>query len=136
MKIVSFLFREGSSVIFALLILGFALIKLEFLQVPHTATGMFIVSVVSLIYLGLQMAMAAFTKVGDDKPTLDMFFSMLPMFALVIIGVLAVVGATELSGFHLMGLLIAGGVVSMDVVLNTQVVFKINRLATDFVQMR
>lgn len=133
---VSFVFREGTSVLYAGAVVAFALLDLERLGLTETALGMFIVAIVSLVYLAVQMAMAAFTRVGDDRPTVDLFFSFIPLVALITVAVLAYVEFTALSRFQILGLVIAGAVVMMDVVLNTQVLFKINRLATDFVQMR
>lgn len=136
MKVLGFVFQEGSSFFYAALIIGFALIKAPFLELPHDHVGMFVITMVSLGYLAIQMSMASFAKVGEDRPLVDLFFSFFPGFALVIVTVLAGVGVVELEAFHVLGLLIAAAVVLMDIIFNTQVLFKMNRLATDMVQMR
>lgn len=136
MKILGFLFQEGTSVMFAALILLFALVQAPFLQLPHSDIGLFAVTMVSLGYLSIQMSMAAFAQVGQDRPLVDLFFSFFPLFAIVIVVVVAAVSPLSLSLFDIMGLVIITAVVMMDVIFNTQVLFKINRLATDFVQMR
>lgn len=134
MKFAIFLLREGSSILFAALVFAFSFIQVGQAQWP---TALFIVTLVCLTYLAFQMALAAFTRVGNDKPLIDFFFSMFPMFALIIITVLAVTGTSvfgSLDKLHIYGFVIAGVVTMMDIIFNTQTVFKINRLATDFVQ--
>ena len=136
-KAIGFIFQEGSSFLFTLLILGFAFgVNISFLQLPQDDVGMFVITIVSLGYLSLQMAMASFAKVGEDRPLVDLFFSFFPMIALIVIVVLAGVGVVKLQIFHMLGLMVAGCVTLMDIIFNTQVLFKMNRLATDMVQMR
>ncbi len=136
MRIVTFIFREGSSILFALFLLLFAVSGRVFADVPPNYVGMFFVALVCMGYLGVQMAMASFAEVGQDKPLFDLFFSLIPGIMLVIIGVLLVVGLLSVSSFHILGMTLAAVVVAMDVVFNTQVVFKMNRLATNIVQMK
>ena len=136
MSFVKFLFREGSSILFALFLLAFVYLTPEQGFFPHTTGGLFFMTLLCLGYLALQMGMAAFAQVGHDKPLLDLFFSLIPMFALFGIVLLAAIGQVALSGFHVYCLIIAGLVTVMDVIFNTQVLFKMNRLATDMVQMR
>ena len=52
------------------------------------------------------------------------------------IAVLSVVGSIHLSSFETLSLWLAAIVCLIDVVFNTQVIFKMNRLATDMVQMK
>lgn len=130
-----FIFREGSSVIFSILIAAFVFATAA-LNIEPGYVGMFTVALVIMIYLALQMGLAAFAQVGQDKPLLDLFFSLLPMITLVVIAVLAMTGMVALTMFHVLSLVLAALAVVLDVVFNTQVVFKMNRLATDMVQMR
>lgn len=134
MKFAIFLIREGSSILFAALIFAFSFVPVAQEQWPG---ALFIVTLVCLSYLSFQMALAAFTRVGNDKPLIDFFFSMFPMFALIIITVLALTGTgvfATLDTLHIYGFIVAGVITMMDIIFNTQTVFKINRLATDFVQ--
>jgi hypothetical protein len=135
-RIVTFIFREGSSIVFALFLLAFAFSGRLVETFPPNYVGMFLVALVCLIYLGLQMAMASFTVVGEDKPLFDLFVSLIPGIALVVVGVLLAVGMVKLPLFHILGLTVAAVTVILDVIFNTQVVFKMNRLATDIVQMK
>jgi len=135
-KLLGFIFQEGSSLLFAGLIVAFAMMDLPALELPQDHIGMFVITVVSLIYLALQMSMASFAAVGQDRPLVDLFFSFIPAFAMVVIVVLAAVNAIELTQFDVLGLVIASLVVVMDIIFNTQVLFKMNRLATDLVQMK
>ena len=80
--------------------------------------------------------MAAFSIVGVDRPLLDFFFSLMPLCTLAMIAVLTVVGSLTLSSFESMALWFAAAISLIDVVFNTQVIFKMNRLATDMVQMK
>lgn len=135
MKLLSFWFREGSSLIFAIFILAFSMFGN--LGIPDDATGLFTVTMIALGYLGLQMALAGFARVGQDKPLLDLFFSLLPVFALFAVIVLEFVGQDPLTTrFEWYAATTCGVVAVWDVIFNTQVVFKMNRLATDMVQMR
>lgn len=147
MKLVAFFFREGSSVVFAGLIAAFAYFQSQsgptqngleggavWLRQDHV--GMFVVAAVSIGYLALQMAMAAFARVGQDRPMVDVFFSFVPLIALIVVAVLVFANSLVLSAFSVLALAIAGAVVLMDIVFNSQILFKINRLANDFVQMR
>jgi len=135
-KIIGFIFQEGSSLLFAGLIIAFAMMELPALELPQDYVGMFVITVVCLIYLALQMSMASFAAVGQDRPLVDLFFSFIPAFAMVVIIVLASVNALELTQFDMLGLGVASAVVVMDIIFNTQVLFKMNRLATDLVQMK
>ncbi len=133
MALVRFLFREGSPFVFSALIILFAL---PVLDVPEDATGMFAVSVACLAYLAIQMGLTAFSRVGMDGPLVDMFLSLVPMITLIIIAVLGFTGQLPLSVFQQYSLGLAAVVVAMDIVFNTLVLFKMNRLANDFVPMR
>ena len=136
MKIVLFFFREGSSALYALYLAMFALTDSCVVCLTDNANSMFIVALIGLVYLCLQNAMAAFRIVGNDRPLLDFFFSLLPLFTLAMIAVLAMVGSITLSHFQTLALWFAAIVSLIDVVFNTQVMFKMNRLATDMVQMK
>jgi len=136
MKAISFFFREGSSVLFSIYLLVFALTDFCVVCAGTGAEGMFAVAVVCMIYLSLQSGMAAFSKVGNDGPIFDFFFSITPLFILLMIAVLTAVKAATLTSFEVLGLLLAFFVTMIDVIFNTQVVFKMNRLATDMVQMK
>lgn len=136
MPMFRFLLGEGSSIIFSLLLLAFVYSTPANGWFPHDMVGMFIVAISCLAYLGMQMSLAAFARVGQDKPIFDLFFSIVPLFALFGIVLLASVGQVALVSFHFYALIIAAAVTVLDVVFNTQVVFKMNRLATDMVQMR
>jgi len=96
-KLLGFIFQEGSSLLFAGLIVAFAMMDLPALELPQDHIGMFVITVVSLIYLALQMSMASFAAVGQDRPLVDLFFSFIPAFAMVVIVVLAAVNAIELT---------------------------------------
>jgi len=133
MAIIRFLFREGSPFAFSALIVVFAL---PYLPVPENAIGMFAVSVACLAYLSVQMGLTAFSRVGMDGPLVDMFLSLIPMITLIVIAVLGFVGQIQLSVFQQFGLGLAAMVVAMDILFNTLVLFKMNRLANDFVPMR
>jgi len=133
MVIIRFLLRQGSPIVFAALIVLFAL---SFLPVPETATGMFALSVACLVYLSMQMGLTVFSRVGMDGPLVDMFLSLIPMITLIVIAVLGFAGQIQLSMFQQLGLGLAAMVVAMDIVFNTLVLFKMNRLANDFVPMR
>ncbi len=98
--------------------------------------GMFAVSTACLTYLSIQMGLTAFSRVGMDGPLVDMFLSLIPMITLIIIAVLGFTGQLQLSVFQQYGLGLAAMVVGMDIVFNTLVLFKMNRLANDFVPMR
>lgn len=136
MSFFRFLLGEGSSIVFSLLLLVFVYSTPEGGWFPHTVPGIFIVTLCCLAYLGMQMSLAAFARVGQDKPLFDLFFSIIPLFALFGIVLLSSVDQVTLAGFHVYSLIIAAVVSIMDVIFNTQVVFKMNRLATDMVQMR
>jgi len=110
-KLLGFIFQEGSSLLFAGLIVAFAMMDLPALELPQDHIGMFVITVVSLIYLALQMSMASFAAVGQDRPLVDLFFSFIPAFAMVVIVVLAAVNAIELTQFDVLGLVIASLVV-------------------------
>ncbi len=135
MRVFRFLFREGSPFVFTALIVLFSVQITPMLALPANAYGMFIITVIALIYLGMQMALAAFAKVGHDGPLIDLFLSMVPLIALIIIEAFAFAGMIHLDTFQHMGLIIALAVIVMDLGFNTQVLFKMNRLASDFVQM-
>lgn len=136
MSFIRFVLGEGSSIIFSGLLVAFVYMTPAESWFPHDMFGLFLFTLCSLGYLALQMSLAAFARVGQDRPLLDLFFSIIPMFALFGIVLLASVKQVELVAFHFYALTIAAIVVVMDVVFNSQVVFKMNRLATDMVQMR
>ena len=136
MKFIAFLFREGSSIIYALYLALFALTDVCVICLPGGALSMFLVALGGLFYLSLQNALAAYSRVGNDRPILDFFFSLAPLFVLAMITVLSVTGVVSLSKFEVLALLYAGCIAMIDVIFNTQVVFKMNRLATDMVQMK
>ena len=141
MAIVKFFFKEGSPVIFSLIIVIFSLEYLTSNYVPFMAVlanfaGMFAVTMICLGYMIIQMGLTAFAKIGKDAPLMDLFLSMLPLITLVIIAVLSMVGQVQLTMFQILGLGIAAVVVVMDIIFNTLVMFKMNRLANDFVQMQ
>ncbi|ACT58632.1 hypothetical protein Hbal_0938 [Hirschia baltica ATCC 49814] len=121
---------------FSIYLVIFALTDITLLPLGTEAAGMFAVAIVCLIYLSLQSGMAAYSSVGNDRPIFDFFFSLAPLFTLLMIAVLSVVGATTLSTFESLSMWLAFAITMMDVVFNTQVIFKMNRLATDMVQMR
>ncbi len=135
MAIVRFFFREGSPFVFSVFIVLFSLQSIPLLSLPDSAFGMFIASLFSLIYLAMQMGLSAFNRVGQDGPLVDLFLSLIPLFTLIIIAVLFVVGKMPLSLFQVLGLGTAFIVVMMDIIFNTLILFKMNRLASDFVQM-
>ncbi|VAV99568.1 hypothetical protein MNBD_ALPHA06-1339 [hydrothermal vent metagenome] len=140
MGIIRFLFREGSPFIFSLAIVVFSLQFLlvdmaPFLAIPENYVGMFVVTMFCLAYLIMQMGMAAFARVGQDGPVVDLFLSLVPLITLVIIVVLKLVGEIPLTLFQSFGLGIAAVVVMMDIIFNTLILFKMNRLANDFVSM-
>ena len=136
MAVIRFLFREGSPFIFSALIVLFALNTGPFGLIPANTMGMFGVFMVVLAYLAIQMGMVAFSRVGMDGPLLDMFLSLAPMVTLIVLAVLAIAGKLPLSTFQQLGLWFAAMVVAMDLIFNTLVLFKMNRLANDFVPMR
>lgn len=136
MSFIRFLLGEGSSIIFSVLLISFAYTTPADSWFPHSTFGMFVVTLFCLGYLALQMSLAAFARVGQDRPLLDLFFSIVPMFTLFGIVLLASVSQVALTSFHIYALIIAAAVTVMDVIFNSQVVFKMNRLATDMVQMK
>lgn len=136
MKYLSFFFREGSSVMFSLYLVVFALTDFVIINLGEGAAGMFSVAMVCLLYLSLQSGMAAYSKVGNDRPIFDFFFSLTPLFALLMIAVLSIVKVASLNMFESLGMWLAFAITMIDVVFNTQVIFKMNRLATDMVQMK
>ncbi len=136
MPFIRFLFREGSPFVFSVLIVLFSLQNIPFLSLPNNASGMFIATLFSLIYLAMQMGLSAFARVGKDGPLVDLFLSLVPLFTLIIIAVLQIVGKLPLSVFQMLGLGVAAIVVLMDIIFNTLILFKMNRLANDFVPMR
>lgn len=135
MKFIAFFFREGSSILFSIYLALFAMTDLCLICINGSAYGMFVVAVIGIIYLCLQNALAAFSAVGHDRPLLDFFFSLLPLFTLVMIAVLTFVGTLVLTEFEVLALWLMAAFSIIDVVFNTQVIFKMNRLATDMVQM-
>lgn len=136
MKFIAFIFREGSSVLYSIYLALFAMTDFCVVCLEGGAFSMFAVAVIGLFYLALQNAMAAFSIVGNDRPLLDFFFSLLPLFTLATIAVLAIVGSLTLTKFEVLSLSLAAMISLMDIVFNTQVIFKMNRLATDMVQMK
>ncbi len=136
MSFFRFLLGEGSSIVFSALLVAFVYTTPTDGWIQHNMFGLFVITLGCLAYLGMQMSLAAFARVGQDKPLLDLFFSIVPLFALFGIVLLAAVDQVSLAAFHVYALIIAGIVVVMDVIFNSQVVFKMNRLATDMVQMR
>ncbi len=136
MKYLSFFFREGSSIMFSLYLVVFALTDFVIINLGEGAAGMFSVAMVCLLYLSLQSGMAAYSKVGNDRPIFDFFFSLTPLFALLMIAVLSIVKVVSLNMFESLGMWLAFAITMIDVVFNTQVIFKMNRLATDMVQMK
>jgi hypothetical protein len=133
MPVIRFLFREGSPFIFSVLIVLFSLQTIPILRLPDDFIGMFIATLFSLIYLAMQMGLTAFARVGKDGPLVDLFLSIIPLITLIIIAVLDIVGKMPLSLFQMLGLGVAGVVVLMDIIFNTLVLFRMNRLANDFV---
>lgn len=136
MKYLNFFFREGSSVMFSIYLAAFALTDFVIIPLGTEATGMFSVAMVCLVYLSLQSGMAAYSRVGNDRPIFDFFFSLAPLFTLLMIAVLSIVGAAQLTLFESLSMWLAFVITMMDVIFNTQVIFKMNRLATDMVQMK
>ncbi|PHS28178.1 MAG: hypothetical protein COA85_03920 [Robiginitomaculum sp.] len=136
MGFVRFLFREGSPFVFSVLIVLFSLQTIPILSLPDSAIGMFVATAFSLGYMGIQMGLSAFARVGKDGPVVDLFLSLVPLITLIIIAVLDIVGKMPLSLFQMLGLGIAAIVVLMDIIFNTLILFKMNRLANDFVQMQ
>ncbi len=136
MTFVRFLFREGSPFVFSVLIVLFSLQNIPLLSLPENAIGMFIVSLFSLTYLSMQMGLSAFARVGKDGPLVDLFLSLIPIITLIVITVLQVVGKLDLTMFQMLGLGTAAIVTLMDIIFNTLILFKMNRLASDFVQMQ
>lgn len=136
MKLVAFIFREGSSILYSAYLALFAMTDFCVICLDGGAVSMFVIAVIGLLYLSLQNAMAAFSIVGNDRPLLDFFFSLLPLFTLATIAVLSIVGSLTLTRFEVLSLFLAAIISLMDIVFNTQVIFKMNRLATDMVQMR
>ncbi|MFC7291158.1 hypothetical protein [Hirschia litorea] len=136
MKFLNFFFREGSSIMFSLYLTVFALTDIVIINLGTGAAGMFMVAIICLIYLSLQSGMAAYSNVGNDRPIFDFFFSLAPLFTLLMIAVLSMVNATQLSTFESLSMWLALVITLIDVIFNTQVIFKMNRLATDMVQMR
>ena len=136
MKYLNFFFREGSSIMFSIYLAMFALTNITIIPLGTEAAGMFSVAIVCLMYLSLQSGMAAYSNVGNDRPIFDFFFSLAPLFTLLMIAILSIVGVVQLTLFESLSMWLAFAVTIMDVVFNTQVIFKMNRLATDMVQMR
>ena len=136
MKFIAFWFREGSSVLYSIYLALFAMSDICVICLNGGVMSMFIVAAIGLAYLSLQNAMAAFSLVGTDRPLLDFFFSLTPLFTLAMIAVLSIVGTLTLTKFETLALWLAAIISFMDVVFNTQVIFKMNRLATDMVQMK
>lgn len=136
MKVILFFFREGSSALYAFYLAMFALTDRCVVCLTDNANSMFVVALIGLVYLCLQNAMAAFRMVGNDRPLLDFFFSLLPLFTLAMIAVLAMVGSVTLTHFEVLALWLAALISLIDVIFNTQVMFKMNRLATDMVTMK
>lgn len=121
---------------FSLYLTVFALTDIVIINLGTGAAGMFMVAIICLIYLSLQSGMAAYSNVGNDRPIFDFFFSLAPLFTLLMIAVLSMVKATELTTFESLSMWLALVITLIDVIFNTQVIFKMNRLATDMVQMR
>ena len=136
MSFFRFILGEGSSIVFSIVLLAFVYVTPEGGWFAHNVFGIFLFTLGCLAYLGMQMSLAAFARVGQDKPLFDLFFSIVPLFALFGIVILSSVQQVTLAAFHVYALIIAAVVTVMDVIFNTQVVFKMNRLATDMVQMR
>jgi hypothetical protein len=136
MGFVRFLFREGSPFVFSVLIVLFSLQSIPILSLPDSSFGMFVAAVFSLGYMGIQMGLSAFARVGKDGPVVDLFLSLVPLITLIIIAVLDIVGKMPLSLFQMLGLGIAAIVVLMDIIFNTLILFKMNRLANDYVSMQ
>ncbi|PHR62461.1 MAG: hypothetical protein COA47_03545 [Robiginitomaculum sp.] len=136
MGILKFLFREGSSFIFGAFIVLFAMRFFSYYAWPEDALGMFAFSAFCMAYLAMQMGLAAFAKVGHDGPVVDLFLSIIPLIALIVIAVLQIVEEIPLSMFQMYALGLAAIVVLMDITFNTLILFKMNRLANDYVQMK
>ena len=136
MKFISFWFREGSSLLYAGYLAAFAMREDCLICLEGDSRSIFVFAVIGLFYLALQNAMAAFTLVGNDRPLMDFFLSLAPLFTLAVIAVLAVVETISLTQFEILCLTLAGLICLLDTIFNTQVVFKMNRLATDIVNMK
>ncbi len=136
MRIFHFMLREGSSILFSIYLMLFGMLNFCIACGSDNTGAMFVVSAICMAYLALQCGMASFSRVGNDQPLFDFFFSLLPLFTLLMIAILAIVGSVTLSGFKIMALILATAATLIDVVFNTQVIFKMNRLATDMVQMK
>ena len=136
MKFIAFFFREGSSVLYSAYIASFALNQGCLICLNGGSRSMFIVALIGLAYLAMQNGMAAFSRVGNDRPLMDFFFSLLPVFTLAMIAVLILVKVVTVTSFEAMALWLAAIISFIDVVFNTQVIFKMNRLASDMVSMR
>jgi len=140
MGFIKFLFREGSPILFSIALVAFGLESLVVkyvpaLAIPETFVGMFAVSLICLSYLIVQMGLSAFAKVGHDGPLVDLFLSLIPLITLIILAVLGFVGKVPLTQFQILGFGVATVVVMMDIIFNTMILFKMNRLANDYVQM-
>ncbi|PHS21580.1 MAG: hypothetical protein COA85_12895 [Robiginitomaculum sp.] len=136
MSFVRFLFREGSPFVFSVFLVLFSLQNIPMLSLPDSSFGMFVAAAFSIGYMGIQMGLSAFARVGKDGPVVDLFLSLIPLFTLLVIVVLDIVGKLPLSMFQIFGLAIAAMVVLMDIIFNTLILFKMNRLANDYVAMQ
>lgn len=128
-SLATFWVREGSSLAFSAFILFFAYFTPASGVVQHTVGGLFIAAMAALFYLALQMSLAAFSPASRTRSYIDLTFSLIPLLVLLLVFALGAAGRAPITTFHVYAMLIMAAVVLLDVVFNTQVMFRIVRLA-------
>lgn len=133
------LVREGSSLIFAALIWyvfwgGYTPV----IDTPEQAFNTAVIAgLIAVIYLAIQALAVVMQQVGQEtRYLIDTLLSLVPLALIGYAATQHINGAAELP-YHLVGVLWLFGVAAAaDVVINTWTGMKLNKLATDFVQMR
>jgi len=131
--------REGSSLIFAALIWfvfwgGYA----PALETPEQTFNLAVLAgMIAIGYLSLQALAVVNQPVGQETRFLvDIMLSLVPLALVAYAAVQHVNGASELP-YHLVGILwLFGAVAVSDVVINTWMGLKLNKLASDMVIMK
>jgi len=135
----AFFVREGSSLIFAALIWyvfwgGYTPV----IDTPEQAFNTAVLAgLIAVIYLAIQALSVVMQQVGQEtRYLIDTLLSLVPLALIGYAATQHINGAVELP-YHLVGVLWLFGVAAAaDVVINTWTGMKLNKLATDFVQMR
>lgn len=137
--VLGFFVREGTSVIFAFLVWyviwgGYA----PSFETPELAFRHAVIAgMVTLIYIGLQaLAVVSAPLARETRYLLDLLLSLVPLAIVGYAVVQSLTGYLPLTEYQKAVLWLAGTACVIDVVIFTWFNMKLNKLASDFVQMR